>query len=111
MNNLTNTIYFTIAIAFFLFIIVRRKLIVANPNVKNLTSEEANKLINENKEVLILDVRTKGEYSNGHIPGATLIPSSEIASRVGELEKYVNKPILVYCASGGRSPGAVTDTG
>lgn len=80
---------------------------MANSNVKNLTAEEANKLINENKEVFILDVRTKGEYSNGHIPGATLISSSEIASRVSELEKYVNKPILVYCASGGRSPGAV----
>ena len=80
---------------------------MTNPNVKNITAEEANKLINENKEVLILDVRTKGEFANGHIPGATLIPSSEIASRVNELEKYVNKPILVYCASGGRSPGAV----
>jgi len=80
---------------------------MTNPNVKNLTAEEANKLINENKEVIILDVRTKGEYSSGHIQGAKLIPSSEIASRVSELEKYVNKPILVYCASGGRSPGAV----
>jgi rhodanese-related sulfurtransferase len=86
---------------------MRRKLIMANSNVKNITAEEANRLINENKEVLILDVRTKGEYASGHIPGATLIPSSEIASRVSELEKYVNKPILVYCASGGRSPGAV----
>jgi len=80
---------------------------MSNSNVKNLTAEEANKLINENKEVFILDVRTKGEYSSGHIPGAALIPSSEIASRVSEILKYVNKPVLVYCASGGRSPGAV----
>jgi rhodanese-related sulfurtransferase len=86
---------------------MRRKIIMANSNVHNLSAEEANKLINENKDVFILDVRTKGEFSNGHIPGATLIPSSEIASRVNELQKYVNKPILVYCASGGRSPGAV----
>lgn len=104
---MTNTTFFIIIVAILLFVIVRRKLIVANPNVKNLTAEEANKLLNENKDVFILDVRTKGEYANGHIPGATLIPSTEIASRVHELEKYLNKPILVYCASGGRSPGAV----
>ena len=104
---MTNTAFLIIIAAFFLFVIMRRKLIMTNHNVKNITAEEANKLIIENKEVLILDVRTKGEFANGHIPGATLIPSSEIASRVSELEKYVNKPVLVYCASGGRSPGAV----
>jgi rhodanese-related sulfurtransferase len=107
VNNLTNTIFLIIIVAILLFTIVRRKLIMTNPNVKNLTAEEANKLIHENKDVFILDVRTKGEYANGHIPGAKLIPSSEIVARVSELEKYVNKPILVYCASGGRSPGAV----
>lgn len=80
---------------------------MANKAVKNLTAEEAFKLINENKEIFILDVRTKEEYSKGHIPEARLIPSSEIASRISELLEYVNKPILVYCASGGRSPGAV----
>ena len=80
---------------------------MANPNVKNVTAEEANKLIIENKEILILDVRTQGEYAGGHIAGAKLIPSSELSSRVSELEKYANKPVLVYCASGGRSPGAV----
>jgi rhodanese-related sulfurtransferase len=86
---------------------MRRKSIMVNSNVRNLTAEEAYKLINENNNVFILDVRTKGEYSNGHIPGAKLIPSGEIASRISELQEYVNKPILVYCASGGRSPGAV----
>ena len=78
-----------------------------NVNVKNVTAQEANKLIIENKEVFILDVRTQGEYAGGHIPGAKLIPSSELSSRVNELENYASKPILVYCASGGRSPGAV----
>mgnify|MGYP001072074395 CR=1 FL=1 len=78
-----------------------------NPNVKNVTADEANKLIKENKEILILDVRTKGEYDGGHIPGAKLIPAQQLASRISEIDKYVNKPILVYCASGGRSPRAV----
>ncbi len=74
---------------------------------KNLTAEEAYKLINENNEVFILDVRNKDEYDRGHIPGALFIPSSILPLRVHELKKYENKPILVYCASGGRSPSAV----
>lgn len=78
-----------------------------NSSVKNLTAEESNKLIKENKEILILDVRTKEEYDGGHIPGAKLIPVQQLASKTNDLEKYVNKPILVYCASGGRSPRAV----
>ena len=78
-----------------------------NSNVKNLTAEEANKLITENNEVFILDVRNKDEFDRGHIPGAKLIPSSVLPTRINEIEKYANKPILVYCASGGRSPGAV----
>ena len=78
-----------------------------NPSFKNLTAEDANKLINDNKEVLILDVRNKDEFDKGHIPGAVLIPASVLPARINELKKYENKPILVYCASGGRSPGAV----
>jgi rhodanese-related sulfurtransferase len=102
-----SVILFIIAGIIILFVIGRRKLIMINTNAKNLTAEEANKLIVENKEVLILDVRNKGEYDMGHIPGATLIPAVVLPVRINELKKYENKPILVYCASGGRSPGAV----
>ena len=35
------------------------------------------------------------------------MPVSEIGLRITELEKFRNKPILVHCASGGRSPKAV----
>jgi len=78
-----------------------------NKNVKNVSGEEAKKLISSNKDMLILDVRTKGEYLRGHLKGSKLIPSSELSLRINELEKYRGKPILVHCASGGRSPIAV----
>ena len=78
-----------------------------NPNINNISGEEAYKLINENNDIFILDVRTKEEYDKGHIQGAKLIPVGVLSSRIGELEKYKDKPILVYCASGGRSPQAV----
>lgn len=78
-----------------------------NKNVKNVSGDEATKLIREAKDLVILDVRSKGEYLSGHINGSKLMPVGEIASRISELENFRGKPILVHCASGGRSPKAV----
>lgn len=78
-----------------------------NKNVKNISAEEAKKLISSNKDIIILDVRTKGEYLRGHLKGSKLMPSNELSSRINELEKYRGKSLLVHCASGGRSPIAV----
>jgi len=78
-----------------------------NKNVKNVSGDEATKLIRDTKDLIVLDVRSKGEYQSGHINGSKLIPVGEIASRITELEKFRGKPILVHCASGGRSPKAV----
>lgn len=78
-----------------------------NSRIKDVSAEEAYKLINDNKELIILDVRTKEEYNQGHIPGAKLVPVQVLPRQLDELDKYKDKPILVYCASGGRSPRAV----
>jgi rhodanese-related sulfurtransferase len=78
-----------------------------NSKYKNVSAEEANKLISENKDFIILDVRTKEEYDSGHIPGAKLVPVQILPMKLNELSGYKDKPILVYCASGGRSPRAV----
>ena len=75
--------------------------------IKNVTAEEAHKLLSENSEFVILDVRTREEYEDGHIPGAKLIPVQILPMKLDELSKYKDKPVLVYCASGGRSPRAV----
>jgi rhodanese-related sulfurtransferase len=65
---------------------------------------QAKQMIDSNPDLVILDVRTQSEYDSGHIQNATFIPVSELAGRLGELDK--NKEILVYCASGGRSATA-----
>jgi len=49
----------------------------------------------------VLDVREPEEWAAGHIPGATLIPLGELATRVGELPRDVS--IVVVCRSGNRS--------
>jgi len=80
---------------------------MCDSNFKNINGEDAYKLINRDKEVVILDVRSKEEYDNGHIPGAKLFPVQGLSMRIDELDEYIDKPILVYCASGARSPRAV----
>jgi len=49
----------------------------------------------------ILDVREPDEWNQVHIPGATLIPLGELASRVNELP--TDQEIVVVCRSGNRS--------
>ena len=49
----------------------------------------------------LLDVRTQGEYDEGHIEGSTLIPVDELKARVAELDD--SEGVLVYCRSGNRS--------
>lgn len=65
----------------------------------------ARKLIAEG--AVVIDVRTAGEYAEGHLPQATLIPIDELAQRIVEVEQLTKgdktKPIVVYCASGVRS--------
>lgn len=52
-------------------------------------------------QVLLLDVRTPEEYSQGHIEGAALIPYDALETMFKELDK--DRPIVLYCRSGNRS--------
>jgi len=49
----------------------------------------------DNNSVLMIDVRSETDYLAAHIPGAVLIPSSEIAARYQELPK--DKLLYLYC--------------
>lgn len=71
----------------------------------DVTVELARELIQEKTSLVILDVRTDGEYRDGHIEGAVNIPVNELEGRLGELEK--EDETLVYCRTGNRSGTAV----
>lgn len=58
-------------------------------------------------EVQLVDVRTRGEYESGHVPGAKLFPLNELAltdPRIHMLDK--SRPVYLICASGSRSAQA-----
>lgn len=55
----------------------------------------------QNKEAVIIDVRTHEEYRDGHIPGVALIPLDQLSNRMNEVPK--DKKVLIICRSGNRS--------
>ena len=73
---------------------------------KSVSAEEAKQLMDTQTDYVILDVRTAEEYAEKHIPGAVLIPDTELKARA-EFELLKKKQlILVYCRSGNRSKTA-----
>lgn len=54
---------------------------------------------------IILDVRTQGEYSGGHIKGSKNIPLNSLTNNLAKLKKK-DQPIITCCASGMRSASA-----
>ncbi len=59
----------------------------------------------KSRGAIILDVRSKGEYDGGAIPGSKNIPLPNIGSKMKEIKKW-NKPVITCCASGMRSASA-----
>jgi thioredoxin len=73
---------------------------------QNLPVESFEKKLQETSNAFLLDVRTSGEFGGGHLPKATNIDfrSPDFASKIKDLPK--DKPVFVYCLSGGRSAQA-----
>ena len=69
----------------------------------NITAEEAKQIMDSEEGYIILDVRAQEEYDESHIPGAILIPHTEIEARAEEVLTDKDQLILVYCRSGRRS--------
>ncbi len=62
---------------------------------------------NPDPDIWLIDVRTNASYLGGHIPTALSFPSSEIASRLGELP--LTQYLIVHCETGIRAQGVITD--
>ena len=78
----------------------------AQAKVQNVTPDEVEKLVKENPKLLILDVRTAEEFEKGHLTGAVndSFLDEDFAKKLPAVK---GRPIVVHCASGGRSTRAL----
>jgi rhodanese-related sulfurtransferase len=77
-----------------------------NVSYRQISMTEAIAMMEKESGYIILDVRTKEEFAQKHIPGAINIPNEAIGA--AEIPELPNKDqmILVYCRSGNRSKQA-----
>lgn len=73
------------------------------PDVPEVDADEARRLIGGGAQ--LIDVREPWEWAMSRVPGATLIPMDDIASRLSEIDP--NRPAVIMCAVGGRSARVV----
>ena len=73
---------------------------------ESISPEEAYKRLESEEDIILLDVRSQGEYEEQHIPGSISIPVNELEKRAEAELTDKNADIIVYCASGKRSTSA-----
>jgi rhodanese-related sulfurtransferase len=69
----------------------------------NITAAQAKEIMDTAENYIILDVRSQEEYDTGHIPGAILIPHTQVQAQAQLVLTDKDQLILVYCRSGRRS--------
>lgn len=69
---------------------------------KRLTPGEAVRLIND-REPLIVDVRSAADFKKGHLLGAQSVPLVKLDAEAARLTKNKTRPVIVYCALGSSS--------
>jgi rhodanese-related sulfurtransferase len=72
---------------------------------KRATPQDVTLLINRSKATIV-DVRDATEFAEGHLPEAKNIPLADLDKRIGELEKFKSKSVVVVCKTGARASSA-----
>lgn len=83
----------------------------AKANIKEVNADELEAMIADNDNLLVVDVREPGEFMHGHIKHALLVPRGVLEpaadlnypKRNEQLSAARQRPVAVYCATGGRS--------
>jgi len=95
------TLYILLGSAILLFTL----LVYAQHEPELMSPADTQKAIQGDTSIVLLDVRMPSEFngSTGHLANAILIPVQELEQRVHELQKYKQRPFIVYCRTGHRS--------
>ena len=73
---------------------------------EEISPEDAKKIMAEDSKAIIVDVRNKDEYDEGHIAKAILLPLPDVKDDAARVLPNKDATILVYCKSGNRSKAA-----
>lgn len=71
--------------------------------VDKISQTELIEKIDTKRSLLILDVRSKKEYDQGHIPGAINIEFRALKNQIEMIASFKNTPVVVYCERGIRA--------
>ncbi len=71
-----------------------------------ITAQEGKEMMDKDKSILLVDVRTQEEYYQGRIAGSILIPDYEIEAKAAIRLPDKDATIIIYCRSGNRSKTA-----
>ncbi|EAR09569.1 rhodanese-like domain-containing protein [Reinekea blandensis] len=66
---------------------------------KAISPTEVTLLINK-EDAKVIDIRSKEDFRNGHLPNAINIPSRDVQKRLSEIEAYKDQPIILICKTG-----------
>jgi rhodanese-related sulfurtransferase len=88
----------------FLWIAYSKGWILAN--FEMIDGKMAIDLLKDSKNTVLLDVRTKEEFNTGYFKNAKSFPLQDLMHDISKLDKYKNKKLIIYCASGTRSVSA-----
>ena len=82
-----------------------KRMLYRNLENKEISYQKLQEIMRRNKNAILLDVRSKQEFKEGHLEGSINIPLYEIDK---QLDKIPDKQctIVIYCASGHRSKQA-----
>jgi rhodanese-related sulfurtransferase len=83
----------------------------AKARIREVSPQQLQQMLDSEDDLLLVDVRESSEHEQGHIKGAVLVPRGILEAaadpaypkRHAELSAARQRPVVLYCATGGRS--------
>lgn len=103
---INNHLYLWVGLVVILVMIIKAEIDSRSNPAIHLSPMNAIRLINDNDDALIIDVRESSDFGKGHIRGATNLPLTSFKDKLDKISPDKNAVILAYCTSGASSSKA-----
>ena len=87
-------------LAVVLVLLIRSEYEHQTSKASQLDPMNAIRLMNNNDDALVIDVRETADYKKGHIKNAKNIPLTTLKDKLDDFSKYKDQAVLAYCSSG-----------